>query len=144
MFKLLNGTIYKEDRPLTQEEVLAELLFFNRPQMRLYEFIKALEAEDPDKPLRFHDGKPVCHFDSWRGSYEYLAISDDRSLRSVGAVLEDARKAVGGTFYGYKGGTYKMDSMTRLWRSNCGDADDVIIVGVKDGVVYSRYEEYCG
>lgn len=58
---------------------------------------------------------------SYRGYYEMLAWEGAPEPVSIGAMLNEARRAVGGTFEGYKGGEYTMGGDTPVWIANYGE-----------------------
>lgn len=78
--------------------------------MTLEELISALEAEDPN--LVLPDGFTNPH--SYRGYYDELAFEPAQNV-TVGAMLADARTALGSTYTGWKGGEYTMGSYTDCW-----------------------------
>lgn len=78
--------------------------------MTLTELIEALEAEDPTRILP--DGFTNPH--SYRGYYDEVAFEPATDV-SVGAMLADARTALGATFQGWKGGDYTMSGWTDCW-----------------------------
>jgi hypothetical protein len=86
--------------------------------MTLAELITALEAEDPRKvvPHGFTDPH------SWRGDYMDLAFEPASNV-TVGAMLADARSALGAVFHGYKGGEYTMEEYTSCWLAEYGNGD---------------------
>jgi hypothetical protein len=86
--------------------------------MTLNELIAALEAADSDLllPLGF------SHPHSYRGDYMDLAFEPAADV-TVGAMLADARGALGATFQGWKGGDYSMDAWTECWLDEEGRGD---------------------
>lgn len=86
--------------------------------MTLDELIAALAAEDPSLvlPLGF------SHPHSYRGIYSDLAFEPTRDV-TVGAMLADARSALGTTYQGWKGGDNEMTGWSDCWLSEegCGD-----------------------
>ena len=78
--------------------------------MSLGELIKALEAADPNKTVAIGFHNPM----SYRGYYDQLAFEPLRDT-TVGAMLKEAREALGQTFTGYKGGEYEMHDYTDVW-----------------------------
>jgi hypothetical protein len=96
-------------------------------QLILGELILKLEAiEDKHKPIIFDGGKyhPSC-INSWRGSYEELAIEYEELGRPLSTkhLLILLRNAIGSIFYGYKGGEFKMGKTTPVWVANYGHSE---------------------
>jgi len=77
--------------------------------MTLGEYIERLEKADPEKKVKLGLGNP----DSWRGVYSELAFAPVENT-TVGEMLSEARKAVGATYEGYKGGEYTMTKDTDI------------------------------
>ncbi len=72
---------------------------------------------------------------SYRGFYHELAVgfTDEYSARpTLEAFLTRLKKAVGGTFYGWKGGDYRMTEDTPIWVAEHGNTSETAIVGVRD------------
>ncbi|WP_199546634.1 hypothetical protein [Streptomyces sp. N35] len=90
--------------------------------MNLGELITALEAADPTVTVRRGFTNPH----SYRGDYMELAFEPTANV-SVGAMLADARSALGATFQGYKGGDFEMREYTWCWLSEYGDASNETI-----------------
>lgn len=78
--------------------------------MMLYQVIEFLEQCDPAHvaPLGFANPH------SYRGYYEWLAFEPTRNV-TVGEMLASARKAIGATYRGYKGGEYTMGKYTDVY-----------------------------
>lgn len=89
--------------------------------MTLGELIKALEAADPELVVPHGFGDP----DSYRGYYEDLAFAPRENV-TVRQMLDDARRAVGVTFHGWKGGEYTMSEHTDCWLAERGDTGETI------------------
>lgn len=104
------------------------------PQLSLGEIIAKLEGIN-DKSLRvyfaFEDAMPT-HFDSWRGSYEELALSFkfEGDAQTVEDLLQKCREAVGAIYTGYKGGDFTMGRNTPVWVANYGNSGNTGIVDV--------------
>lgn len=101
--------------------------------MRLGAFIKALETRPQDQRIALDFcGMTPEHLDSYRGYYEDLAFrpGETYSKRTVAEVLQEAKKALGATFTGYKGGDFTMDENTLLWVSPYGESHQTAIVGI--------------
>lgn len=75
--------------------------------MNLGKLIIYLERLDP--ATVFPQGFTRPH--SYRGYYEQLAFEPAKNV-TAGAMLADARKALGATYQGYKGGEYRMSEWT--------------------------------
>lgn len=86
--------------------------------MTLGELITALEAADPRLVLPHG----FTHPHSYRGYYEQLAFEPAKNV-TIGEMLADAQAALGGTFWGYKGGDYEMTADTDCWIANQGSAN---------------------
>jgi hypothetical protein len=100
--------------------------------MLLESWIATLAILDPDALIEMEDGTtPVC-LTSYRGYYEDLALDYNHSRPvTVGVLLDDARKAVGATFEGYKGGDFIMRGDTRVWVSEWGRSEGRDLTGVE-------------
>lgn len=91
--------------------------------MTLGRLIELLEQAD----LFFicKNGFDQCY--SWRGDYAQLAFRPAHDV-SVDSMLTVAQSAVGKSFYGYKGGNYKMTLETEVyvaqWGEYGGDSDE--------------------
>jgi len=75
--------------------------------------------------------------DSYRGYYDHLALGwsdksegDGEYWPKVPTLLARLRKAVGGTYEGYKGGSFIMDEDTPLWVANWSHSGGTGIVGM--------------
>lgn len=92
----------------------------------------------------FGDLAPTT-LDSYRGFYEDLALGFGDGVAHVGDLLRSCEAAVGATFEGYKGGTYRMDERSRLWVSNRGATSGTTIVGLDDlgwtAILRTGYED---
>lgn len=106
--------------------------------MTLGKFIKALEkcSRKATVTLEPFGAIPTC-FDSYRGYYSDLALgyvfseySPDVEI-TVEQLLKMAKKCIGKTFTGWKGGDFVMDETTPLWISNLGKCSDIVIEEVK-------------
>lgn len=93
--------------------------------MTLDELIKALEAEGGHGrvlPLGF--GNPH----SYRGFYDELAFEPLAGV-TVGQMLADARRALGATYEGWKGGEYTMKGYTDCWLAEQGSTSPGETIG---------------
>lgn len=103
-------------------------------QMTLGAFVDALAAAEPERSVYFDWCRltPTC-FDSYRGYYDQLALGVAlHGNVTAGALAGAAKRAIGTTFEGWKGGDYKMTRSTPLWVDNPGEATGTQIVGVRD------------
>ncbi|SRR6266568_3253830 len=94
-------------------------------QLTLGELILKLESiADKSKPIILDDSYHPTGIDSWRGSYAELAIeyAEDGEKLSTSAFLDLLKRAVGSTFYGYKGGEFLMGKITPVWVANYGES----------------------
>jgi len=108
--------------------------------MTLGEIIDALESVDQYcnngdiKEVTYDFGYFVpTDLDSWRGSYENLALgynNDEAPLLTD--LIERCKRADGATYMGWKGGDYLMTMDTPVYVSNPGEACDTGIIGVHD------------
>ena len=89
--------------------------------MNLGELIGHLEKLDPDQPVAHGFGRPH----SYRGYYDELAFEPVADT-TVGAMLAEAREALGTTYQGYKGGDYTMTEHTGVWLACCGETGEEI------------------
>lgn len=104
-------------------------------QMSLGELISALRRKDPDAIVMFDfvHFSPSGGVHSYRGYYEDLAIGYAvGSDTKVSDLLGWLEKAVGETFYGYKGGSYTMGDDTPVWVANSNETGSTVIVDVVD------------
>jgi len=93
------------------------------------------------------DGKlfNVESVDSYRGYYSDLALEPGKES-TVAQLLNELYTADGGTYTGYKGGDYYMDSGTLMWVSNYGEASGLMVVGVVEtdeyALILTEHKEY--
>jgi len=88
-------------------------------QLGLSQLIAYLEEEvkkNPDKIMRFGFGDPH----SYRGFYEDIAFELKENV-PVKNMLADAKRALGSTYTGYKGGEYVMGKYTDVYLADYGD-----------------------
>ena len=112
---------------------LGELILKLEPMLK-----KTGRSEDePNVVFDFEYLFPIS-LDSWRGSYEELAIgfeidsSKDRSPMSLVAFHELLTSAIGGTYQGYKGGQFVMHKNTPVWVANYGNSGNTGVFDVVD------------
>ena len=77
--------------------------------MKLGHYIKLLEQANPDKIVANGLGKP----NSWRGRYSELMF-EPIGETTVAFMLKEAKKAVGATYTGWKGGEFTMGLETEI------------------------------
>lgn len=107
--------------------------------------INAISAND-DCGVVFdgHNGVPTG-IDSWRGSYDELALSyDNQDPMKVCDFREMLTNAIGKVYEGYKGGEYKMSRHTPIWVDNWSMCRDLGVVDVfVDGDSIALKVEVC-
>jgi hypothetical protein len=94
-------------------------------QLIVVELILKLEAiADKSKPVIFDEQYHPSGLDSWRGSYDELALeySETGEKFTAEALLQKLKAAIGATFYGYKGGEFVMGKTTPVWVANYGES----------------------
>lgn len=135
--------------------------FSSSPQITLGELIKQIEDAgtkngDEDKTVCFDFGSAIpTVLDSWRGSYDELALGYELSGYDGNGKYEEAtaeklltelKSAIGKTFTGWKGGDFTMSENTPIWVSNPGNCGNTAIVGILDKdyrlVILTAYCEY--
>lgn len=92
-------------------------------QLYLHEVIEILTEEcnkTPDLVLSFGFGNPH----SWRGDYCDLAFEPKENV-PIKEMLSDAKKCIGMTFTGYKGGEFTMADYTQVWFDYYGEYHDI-------------------
>lgn len=89
--------------------------------MRLQELIDWLASRDPSTVVPVGFARPH----SYRGYYEELAFQPAENV-TVGAMLQDARGALGRTFTGYKGGEFTMGEYTPVHLAKWGETGEAI------------------
>ncbi len=78
--------------------------------MILEEYIELLDKQpDHFKVVKIGLGHPH----SWRGDYRELAFEPVEDV-TIGYMLDEATKALGTTYTGYKGGEFKMNEYTTI------------------------------
>lgn len=140
-----------------------ELRFRGNQQLSLGEFIKELESvdlkydEETYKDVDFDFGTALpTQLDSWRGSYDEIALgyklsgydnnSEHFTNNKADKLLEHLKSAIGKEYTGWKGGEFIMDENTPVWVANPGHSGNTGIVGVLDAgyklVIITAYCEY--
>jgi len=89
--------------------------------------IATLEKAPADVQVVFDNGMSPGYAMSYRGYYSDLAFNPCSDAITSGKFLEVARKALGATFEGYKGGDFVMGENTPLWASGYGDCGPAIV-----------------
>lgn len=87
--------------------------------MTLEELIRVLEESDQSRIVKCGFSDPH----SFRGHYEQLAFKPTTNAK-VGNMLEDARRALGSTYQGWKGGDFLMHEHTPVWIAQRGSSQD--------------------
>jgi hypothetical protein len=88
----------------------------------LQDLIAALKELPQEAAISFGFGEP----DSYRGYYDQLAFAP-KANTTIGDMLRMAEKALGATFYGYKGGEYTMHEYTDCYIAEYGSSDGDLI-----------------
>jgi hypothetical protein len=75
--------------------------------------------------------------DSWRGSYDELALNivaydGDKQPMKISAFLTMLKDAIGKTFTGYKGGRFVMNKHTPIWVANYGESGETAVIDVAE------------
>lgn len=92
--------------------------------MTLGELIDQLKkVKDKTKPVKIQPGdRNPDGFDSWRGSYDELALGyGGNQPVTVKELIKQAKAANGKTFCGWKGGEFEMSLHTEVWIDNPGE-----------------------
>ena len=116
--------------------------------MILSELISELEKAKQDDYIYFDFcGCVPSGIGSWRGSYEELSISYEKSTEmKVSELLSICKKALGSVFAGYKGGLYKMYESTPVWVDNSGESTETAILDLIETnagiIIETGYREF--
>lgn len=111
--------------------------------MKLGDMIEWIEAWEKLHPNKAEEVQVYYDFarlvpdgiGSWRGIYAELAIGwtdDDSAGMTVAQFKALLQGAVGETYFGYKGGEYKMDHDTEVHVDNYGRWTSTDIIGISD------------
>jgi len=101
----------------------------------LGELIEKLKEVPETLQVLFEDGTYIGEFDSYRGYYSDLAISQGENPVEAKDLLENLEnKVLDKIFQGYKGGDITMSANKPLWRSEYGMASG-------DAVIDMSHEE---
>ena len=76
------------------------------------------------------DGRGLGAVGSYRGFYDHVALSTGAEVGTVRDAVKAVSRAIGATFYGYKGGEYLMTEETPVWVSEYGEASERYVTGV--------------
>lgn len=74
---------------------------------------------------------------SYRGNYAEIAFAPEADTR-LGAMLGEARRAIGATYTGYKGGDFDMTEETPVWLAAYGDPGPPLSDGLLHAMVLGR------
>lgn len=137
--------------------------FSKSNQLSLGELINELEKVDLKyddktyKSVEFDFGSAVpTDLDSWRGSYNELALgyrlsgydNQDEHFAECKAdkLLEHLKESIGKEYSGWKGGEFTMSENTPIWVANSGNSGNTSVVGVYDAnykiVIITQYCEF--
>jgi hypothetical protein len=97
----------------------------------LIELIEYLQDFDPEHPVKLGFNNPH----SYRGYYGDVAFEPVEDT-TVGAMLAAAKRALGATFQGWKGGDYVMQEHTDCWlarKGKCGESIGPILLDFMTG-----------
>jgi hypothetical protein len=89
--------------------------------MNLSELVSFLEKYPREQVVPIGFGQA----DSYRGYYDEVAFEPAENT-TVGAMLDEAKKAIGSTYEGYKGGEYTMLAGTYCWLARYGEIGEAI------------------
>ena len=81
----------------------------------LLDIIDWLKKQDQNKSLPYGFGEPM----SYRGDYYDLAFEPVENAK-ISDMLKNAESALGNTYFGYKGGEFKMDEYSKCWIAEYG------------------------
>jgi len=100
-----------------------------------------IASEAGDSPF---EGQTVDGTDSYRGSYDELAIVPSQGPPVVLAHFRDEmRRSLGGCYCGHKGGEYYMSGDTHVWLSDHGVSSGLAVVDVRLSADGARVEVVC-
>jgi len=111
---------------------------------------KGSKLSDGSEPHVVYDFEYLypTKIDSWRGSYEELALSFDggRNSLALSDFISLLKTALDNTFTGYKGGEYTMSRHTPVWVANYGNSGSTAVVEVVDRkyevILMTGYREF--
>lgn len=87
--------------------------------MDLGTLIQELEKADPEQVC----AEGFCSPHSYRGYYHELAFEPAKDV-TVKDMLAAAKSALGSTYTGYKGGSYRMDGYSTVYLARYGDCGE--------------------
>lgn len=138
--------------------------FERSDQLTLGQIIEKLEScglkhgdKKEDKQVDYDFGTAIpTKLDSWRGSYNELALGyklsgydniDDHFAQTTAEnLLSELKGAIGKTYTGWKGGDFEMDENTPVWVANNGDSGNTGIIDIVDDgwriIIMTAYCEY--
>ncbi len=103
----------------------------SRYHVTLGSLIEALREVDLDMQVlvRNEEGEDFFpgRFDSYRGYYADLSLTEGKEPMTVNTLLSQAEVALGSTFEGYKGGEFVMGEDTPLWFAEYGCCGPAIV-----------------
>ncbi len=102
--------IYDYIRDMLNGEVNNNIGEYHYPHITLGVLIDWLERQDPNAVVKH--GMVDPH--SYRGIYSDLAFQPKLNV-SFGQMLNEAKRALGNVYHGYKGGEYEVDNNTPVW-----------------------------
>lgn len=131
--------------------------FESNEQLSLWEFIKKLKVcidtgkDDKNVVFDFEYLFPTG-LNSWRGSYEELALNfgsneDENEMQlELTEFIKLCEEAIGKTYTGWKGGDFVMSEDTPLWVANMSNSGNTAVVDVLDEgwqvVIITKYMEF--
>ena len=140
-----------------------EARFIDSPQLSLGEIISKIEecgllsSNGDDKLIYFDFGSAVpTTLDSWRGSYDELALgyrlvgydnnTNENETPKAKDILKELKNAIDKQYTGWKGGNYIMSERTPVWVDNDGNANNTAIVDILDEgwriIILTCYNKY--
>lgn len=114
-------------------------------QMTLGQLVEELEQLAPDTPIMLSDGNGESpgRAMSYRGYYSDLSFEPSEKPITAKAFATEARRALGNSFEGYKGGEYIMGTDTPLWISEYGCSSGRAVMGLtmSNGIAYLQIKQ---
>jgi hypothetical protein len=99
----------------------------SRYHLNLGDLISDLDDYPENALVEFDTGGYPCEPHSYRGYYSDLAFESGNEPLTASALLKVAKKCLGKTFTGYKGGNYVMAEDTPLWKAFEGCTGKAIV-----------------
>lgn len=106
--------------------------------------IKKLGSLSDEKFVVFSSGENVGKEMSYRGYYSDLSFETQEKSKTVKQFKKQCENALGNTYTGYKGGDFRMDKNTPLWKAEyswCGEAIMEIIENDQNVVLVCKKVE---